>query len=316
MSVNFYKSVKNSIFILLPFIFVFSAAASSLFPHSESSEQLTEGEAEALRLVQVGQSMVAGGMRFLHRLNPTLESEDHGTLNDGVYRINLTQSSRPLVVKISHPNAYTVEVDDDYSDQPKDIKFNGELWSDGSVAPGSWRFREYLRVHALLGEIEVVPQLVAVIEYSTLKPILPKMESREFWIGLVMEEVPRAHALSRATPPASFLASWSESVLIRAVQQILEIRRRVLAVNVIPRDAQMVVTPDGDVWLIDVDAFRLDAMGFSNFPVTHEITKLVGDWEMATGKKFDTRSLLNYVSQAAKTIFPCELALESKKGWR
>ncbi|NJL23901.1 MAG: hypothetical protein HC902_01065 [Calothrix sp. SM1_5_4] len=186
-------------------------------------------------------------------------------------------------------------------------------------------FREYVAAHERLGELALAPRLLAIIELDELRDLAARpetgmqllMDQAKFdtnllsttpYIGLVMEEIPFAHPLSRNVPPEAFgvvMADWCEAQVDQALREIVEIRRRTILSGIHLFDQQLVVDRDAHAHLIDVDGYRFDPRKATDTKVNAEMETLVQRWQTASGRVFPRPLLERRLSEASIAYVPC-----------
>lgn len=164
---------------------------------------------------------------------------------------------------------------------------------------------EYASAHLALGEIKVSPSIIALMDHGDLvdfyraSPELKRLLgfkyqglteqdfSSQISLGVIMNQLKLIHPLLRRVHPPLFMMSWCEDHVRRALTQIIEIRKRVIEAGIALKDQQLVVDPDANVYLIDVDPYRFDFRAAEQTDFSNEANNLVSSWELATAKQFD-----------------------------
>jgi hypothetical protein len=189
---------------------------------------------------------------------------------------------------------------------------------------------EYVAAHRALGDLKVAPQLHALIKHQDLLNLISsrreiqelislRYESFDFnehfnesqRLGIVMEELYGTSPLSRGTRSAPFMAQWCEAHVIKALDQMVEIRRRVITAGIYLEDKQLVVTPTADIYIIDMDAYRFNRDLSERVNFVPEATALISQWEQASGHIFAPELWEKYNNELRTHYSGCTLPVLS-----
>ena len=230
-------------------------------------------------------------LQILTMMNPHQDTAVSGTYNLGVFSVAAKGLlfAKPVALKFS----------------------NGEVVDYGPPFKKKGKLQEYVAVHKVLGDLFVSPRIHALLEHDAVDVLLahPDFQSALYtrhgetvaeqvasspWIGVVMDLVNDPHPLSRdvATPP--IFKRWCESHVRRALDEMVEIRRRVMMAGIFLNDQQLVIDADAHVHVIDVDAYSFDETYAARTSFTDEARILLERWEQASGRGFDPELKENY----------------------
>ncbi len=158
--------------------------------------------------------------------------------------------------------------------------------------------------------MRVAPQLRAILEADEVSRLLqnpsvmsalygrhgPRLEAelKTQWLGYAMDLLRAPHPLSRALTIPPYMGSWCEDHIVRALTEMAEIRKRVMAAGVDLNDQQLVVDPDAHVYLIDMDPYIFNPTAAAKTDFMTEALYLIEGWERISGRTLrpETRAAL------------------------
>lgn len=213
-------------------------------------------------------------------LTTSADTAEAGAWNLGVFSVKSPNFDHLLALKFSHP-------------EPMDFG-----------ARNNPRPREYVAVHKVLGDLYVAPKLRALLDQDVAETVLKQdtfhtalfgrwaggvdaAKSEQRWFGVAMDRLMDPHPLSRDVAPPPVFATWCQAHVTRALQEMIEIRRRVMMAGIFLLDQQVVIDPQAHVHLIDVDAYYFHEGYSATTNLTKEAENLVSRWELATGAVYD-----------------------------
>ncbi len=235
---------------------------------------------------------------FLGILNPIAVRDDRGKFNLGVYSFQLGDTQYAL--KISQAKVF----DHQFWKAPYPaIHFSGELDNNGNLDKTATRFREYIAIHKILSDGGYAATIKGLLPHSEVLRLVnaPGYQLKRIaeqhgfaphdilttrTVGIIMEKIGDSWPISRDVPTTAFLASWSTQNLINVLQKLRSIKETLKESQIVPTDMQLLVTRDGGVKLIDLDAFRF-VRGTRPIPISFakELENLFHGYQDATGLK-------------------------------
>lgn len=266
-------------------------------------------------------------INIIRLLNASTNWQERGQMNYGIFEITSLQNE-PVVLKIVNGDQFWVR-------NPENgllMDFTGELQTHDGLNVSSAAFKQYIDVHSLLGQLFVAPRLIAVLsgrslkeafelKWKAMKEVADQFEFSSNWlkkprfhggqaVGIVMQRLPLEpeqgpiHPISRPTKPHAFMAEWSPSDVLRAIYDMIEIRRRVITAGVNALDQQFVVTPSARAYLIDLDQARFNPHDPS-FDISYEMLKLIDQWEAISGQRLSRELRFELLDKASVPYAVC-----------
>jgi hypothetical protein len=184
------------------------------------------------------------------------------------------------------------------------------------------KMARYVAVHLSLGDMKLAPQLRAMVhqdslislfdsvtEFSDLMELRTASRELTFFtgepIGLVMDRLFRIHHLSRDRRPPHWMENWCDSHVLRALNELVEIRKRVIEAGIFLNDQQIVVNSEGHVYLIDVDDYRFNERQSIRTNFIEEAHRLLERYETSTHKVFNREVFSEFEQRLQEQFLVC-----------
>lgn len=195
------------------------------------------------------------------------------------------------------------------------------------------RVKQYVAVHRTLGYMRVAPQLRAILdadavnrmlEHSSVLSALRLRHGGELaneisvgWLGFAMDLLIEPHPLSRKLPTPYYMSSWCEEHMVRALKEMAEIRKRVMAAGVELEDQQLAIDSSGHVHLLDIDPYVFNPNTSRMPDFTTEANELVDGWQRVSGKTMSPQIRMALMRELQAQQPFCTISVTSDMGeWR
>lgn len=290
---------------ILAFAFFSVSAGAALCGNFAAHEEYEVLSSRGMRLSSDPQTIVSD------ILNANKNTAVSGAWNLGVLTVASSNFRPPVALKFS----------------------NADYFAYDPLKRRRARLKQYVSVHRTLGYLRVAPQLRAILEADEVRRMLERpdvlsalrgrhgatltQELGENWIGFAMDLLVDPHPLSRKLPMPYYITHWCEEHIVRALREMAEIRRRVMAAGVELNDQQLVVDPDAHIHLIDVDPyiFNPETSGLTRF--TEEALYLINGWERMSGRTFNPAVRQQMLSELDVAHPVCTMSAHADMGeWR
>lgn len=288
--------------VLLFFIFT-SLCQLSLAQVCNWQTQRPQADQEFRELIEIGRELNPL-MQPMENLTATTNPDLGGAYNLSVLSLEISEILAPLVLKIGSAEPFNF------------VKIHRKRSYD--------RIIEYTAVHKSLADMQLAPQLHAIIVHEDLShtfsqseelqntislryenPISQEVFDSEQRIGFIMEQLFNLVLLSRNQTPPPWMSQWCESHVVKALEQMIEMRKRVIEAGILLEDKQLTVNDKADVYLIDIDFYSFNGLLAARNDFMPEARELVRRWEISSGNTFNLNTWEQIFRRLNEPYSPC-----------